>query len=109
MKNRCYNPKSHNYINYGYRGITICDEWNNAERTYGVHGCPSKGWLAFKKWSLENGYQDDLSIDRIDNNKGYSPDNCQWVSRKTQNNNQRSNHRITYKEKRKIYLRGAEN
>lgn len=63
---------------YGGRGIGICDEWK-------------KSFLAFYDWAMENGYSDALSIDRIDNNKGYSPDNCQWVSWKQQSNNRRCN------------------
>lgn len=77
MKQRCYNPNHPSYRSYGGRGITICDEWKNSFR-------------AFAEWSLENGYADPpnncktrkdvLSIDRIDNDKGYSPTNCQWVT-----------------------------
>lgn len=84
MKLRCYTPTNKDYNNYGGRGITICEEWIN-------------DYAAFRKWALTNGYADDLSIDRIDNDKGYSPDNCRWVNTIKQNNNRRSNHLITYK------------
>lgn len=77
MKNRCYNPKSTSYKNYGARGITICDEWIN-------------DFFAFKKWALENGYNDKLSIDRIDNNGGYEPTNCKWSSDVEQGRNRRN-------------------
>jgi len=81
MKSRCYNPKATKYINYGGRGIKICDEWLDEE----------KGIENFYNWSIENGYSDDLSIDRIDNDGDYEPDNCRWVTYKEQNLNKRNN------------------
>lgn len=69
MKRRCYNKNCKCYNRYGNRGITICDEWL----------CDIK---LFVKWSLENGYRKDLTIERLDNDKGYSPANCAWVSLK---------------------------
>lgn len=98
MKYRCSNPKYRGYKNYGGRGIAVCEEWNNSERTnIGHHNNPTKGFLAFKEWALKNGYADNLTLDRIDNNKGYSPKNCRWVSAKVQSNNRKSNLIITYK------------
>lgn len=91
MKDRCYNPNIKEYKNYGGRGITICEEWQTPHSW--------KGGKAFKKWALENGYADDLTIDRIDVNKGYSPENCRWVSIKEHQNNKRNNRLITYKGK----------
>ncbi len=67
MKDRCYNPKAQNYRYYGAEGVTICDEWRASN-------------AAFYQWAVRNGYRDDLFIDRIDNEKGYSPTNCRWVS-----------------------------
>lgn len=99
MKRRCYNPKNTHYDCYGGRGIKVCDEWNNREQVRLKNGTCSKGWLAFKKWALENGYQDNLTIDRIDPNGNYEPSNCRWVTMKVQSNNLRNNVRLTYKGK----------
>lgn len=82
IKYRCCNEDSKDYIDYGLRGITLCDEWLN-------------DFESFYNWSMENGYREDLTIDRIDNDLGYSPDNCRWVSMKVQNNNTRKNINIT--------------
>lgn len=86
MYRRCYFPKTKYYDNYGGRGITICPEWLG-----------ERGFENFAKWALENGYSDNLSIDRIENDKGYSPDNCRWATRKEQANNTRSTVFLTYK------------
>lgn len=86
MKKRCYNSNIKNYSDYGGRDIKICDEWLNDEN----------GFTSFCNWSVENGYEDNLSIDRIDNDKGYSPDNCRWTTAKIQCDNRRNNHMIEY-------------
>ena len=100
MKKRCYDPNCKAYKDYGGRGITVCDEWRNPERTT-VIGTKAhhvtKGFVAFKEWALVNGYADNLTIDRIDVNKGYSPENCRWVTAKEQQNNTRKNLLVTYK------------
>ena len=86
MKYRCEDPSCPSYKNYGGRGITICDEWSNGY----------EGYFAFKEWSLSHGYSKDLTIDRIDNDCGYSPENCRWVSSDVQGNNKRCNRRMEY-------------
>lgn len=100
MRTRCLNPNFKEFKHYGGRGISICKEWINPEVVaLGRYGRATKGWLAFKNWAILNGYKDSLTLDRIDNNKGYSPDNCRWVTMKTQCNNTRRNHSVTYKGK----------
>ena len=100
MVNRCYDKNNIRYNIYGGRGITVCDEWlDNKILILGRR--ISKGWLAFKEWALSHGYRDDLTIDRIDNNKGYSPDNCRWVTPKEQANNRHTSILVTYKGKNK--------
>lgn len=83
MKARCYNKNNPNYKDWGGRGITICEDWLN-------------DFISFYNWSMNNGYEQGLQIDRIDNNKGYEPNNCRWVDVKTQTNNTRRNVLITY-------------
>lgn len=94
MKKRCYCSNSKDFYNYGARGITICKEWLNNEKS-SLGNC-SIGFLAFQEWALNNGYKEDLTLDRIDVNKGYSPDNCQWVTKRVQSNNRRNNFYIEY-------------
>ena len=70
IKGRCLNKNNTAYKNYGGRGITVCDEWKNKEN----------GFINFYNWAIQNGYNDNLSIDRIDNQEGYYPENCQWIT-----------------------------
>ncbi len=76
MKDRCYNKTHISYYDYGKRNIGVCDEWKNS-------------FKAFADWSLANGYREDLTLDRINNYKGYSPDNCRWTTQEIQSKNKR--------------------
>lgn len=78
MKTRCYNKNYFLFHRYGGRGITVCDEWRN-------------DFSAFRKWAFENGWDESLTLDRIDNDKGYSPQNCRWVNKTAQDNNRSTN------------------
>lgn len=109
MKRRCYNPRNKQFKDYGGRGIKLCDEWNNREIVnLGRSGRFTKGWLAFQEWALTHGYDDSLTIDRLDNDKDYSPENCRWVTRKAQQNNKRNSFYITYKGKKQTLAQWCE-
>lgn len=77
MKKRCNNRRAHDYINYGGRGIKVCPKWSNS-------------FLSFYEWSMKHGYNDTLTIDRINVNGMYEPSNCRWVNRSVQNSNKRN-------------------
>lgn len=84
MIGRCYNQNNPAYKDYGARGITICDEWLT-------------DFMNFYNWAMDNNYQEGLTIDRIDPNGNYEPDNCRWADQKTQNRNRRNTKYVTYK------------
>ncbi len=77
MRDRCEKPKHRYWANYGGRGITVCPEWNDYEN--------------FRSWALSNGFEHELTLDRKDNDKGYSPENCRWITHAEQQRNRTSN------------------
>lgn len=83
MKNRCNNPNTWAYSYYGGRGIEVCSEWNDNP-------------VAFYNWAIENGYDEHLTLDRIDTYGNYCPSNCRWVNRKEQGVNKRSTQWVTW-------------
>ena len=83
MHMRCYNQNDEHYKDYGGRGIIICEVWKN-------------NYINFYEWAINNGYNDNLTIDRIDVNGNYEPDNCRWTTVQAQQNNKRSNVFLTY-------------
>lgn len=85
MKKRCLNPSSDAYHHYGGRGIKICNEWLGDD-----------GFETFREWALSHGYEENLSIDRINNDGDYCPENCRWADKETQSNNTSSNLYLEY-------------
>lgn len=86
MKNRCYNQNVKAYNDYGGRGIKVCDDWLNKEN----------GFINFYNWAINNGYKDDLTIDRINNDGNYEPSNCRWATILEQSHNKRNSIKLTY-------------
>lgn len=84
MRQRCYNPKTINYHNYGGRGITVCEEWRN-------------DFMNFYQWAMSTGYSDGLTIDRKDTDGNYEPSNCKWATYKQQSNNKRNSKYIEFR------------
>lgn len=82
MKSRCFNRNNARWERYGGRGITVCEEWSN-------------DFQSFRDWAVANGYRDDLTLDRIDNDGSYCPENCRWATQKQQSRNRRTNIDVT--------------
>lgn len=95
MISRCENKNIDTYKYYGKRGISVCYEWRNS-------------FQEFYDWSISNGYKENLTLDRIDNNKNYSPDNCRWATIKEQSNNRRGNRILTYNGETRTLTQWAE-
>lgn len=91
MKDRCYNKNNQAYKHYGGKGIGLCDEWIN-------------DYPAFRTWAIKNGYKSNLTIERIDTDKGYCPENCKWIPRSEQPRNTAQNRWITYNGKTMILV-----
>lgn len=89
MIDRCYRPSIFAYKDYGGRGITVCDEWR-------------KDFMSFYNWALNNGYEENLTIDRIDVNGNYEPNNCRWIPMGEQSKNTRKNVYFTYNGKTQV-------
>jgi hypothetical protein len=91
MRQRCYYKKSHSYPNYGGRGIRVCEDWR-------------ENYISFYNWAISNGAAEDLSLDRIDTNGDYCPENCRWVSYSEQARNKRCNRYIEYDGKNQLLI-----
>jgi len=82
MRERCSTPSCSGFANYGGRGIEVCDEWHD--------------YTTFKKWAIENGYEPNLTLERLDTNGNYEPQNCCWATVKEQNENKRNNRYLEF-------------
>lgn len=95
MKKRCNDKLSPCYFRYGGRGIKVCEEWDNS-------------FVPFYEWAINNGYTEELTLDRIDNNGNYEPSNCRWATMQEQSNNRNSNIKITIGNATKTLLQWCE-
>lgn len=86
MRRRCHNPKSSAYSYYGGRGISVCEEWRDE----------GTGYISFRAWALQNGYTKGLTIERVDVNGNYCPENCKWIPKARQSDNTRRTIWIEY-------------
>ena len=94
MRERCNRQNHSHFDNYGGRGIKVCPEWDD--------------YIVFREWAKSHGYSNDLTLDRIDSNGNYEPDNCRWVTMKAQNRNRRNNKILEYKGQKYVMSELAE-
>lgn len=94
MKNRCYNPHCEYFPHYGGKNIRVCKDWHNYQK--------------FLDWAVQSGYKSSLTLDRIDNSKGYSPENCRWVTMLVQQRNRTNNLYLEYKGEKKTIAEWSE-
>ena len=94
---RCYYSKTNQYKNYGGKGIKVCEEWKHGE-----------GFVKFYNWAISNGYKEELTLDRIDNDKDYCPENCRWSTPKFQSNHKTNNRIIEYNGKKQTLTQWCE-
>lgn len=94
MKKRCYNPKATSYSSYGGKGVTVCDEWKN-------------DFKKFHDWAFSNGYEEGLTLDRIEVSGNYEPCNCRWLTKVEQNYNTTRSHFIEYNGKKQTITEWA--
>lgn len=94
-KSRCSDVNAQSYKDYGGRGITVCDEWKD-------------DFQAFYDWAMVNGYKKGLTLERIDNNKGYAPENCKWATMKEQSNNRRNSRYLEFMGKKRTISQWAD-
>lgn len=93
MCRRCCDPKRKDFPHYGGRGIKVCDEWRGtAVKDEWNHD----GFVAFEQWAISHGYRPGMTLDRVNNNVGYSPYNTRWISKKAQAYNRQTNVYYTY-------------
>lgn len=93
MCRRCHDPKRKDYPHYGARGIRVCPEWRG---TTDLNDWNHDGFLVFEEWALAHGYRKGMTIDRVNNNVGYSSRNCRFISKKAQAYNRQTNIYYTY-------------
>jgi hypothetical protein len=86
MKQRCNNPNNKSYMDYGGKGVKVCSDWND--------------YKTFYDWAISNGYQEGLTIERINNTEGYKPSNCKWIKKSMQASNRRNNHYLSFRGKK---------